>query len=145
TADDSSCSKEAKLAIHEQFYVDDYLNSHNYPKEALAMAQEVCDVLSGGNFNLRGWQTNHPVVADGLGISTTGEKHALISEKCHVKWIAWLLRLRAPPPHPNPPRPTESASWALPPTWTDRTHHCGREDPDEGPGHQRSGLGRRGG
>lgn len=58
TAEDNHCSEMIKQTIKQQFYVDDYLDSGTDPLALLKLAKDVQQVLSAGNFNLRGWTSN---------------------------------------------------------------------------------------
>lgn len=93
TSEDFPCSPEVRSAIKDQFYVDDYLYSHQTASDALGMACNVRDILALGNFNLRGWQTNDPGVASGLfGVEHGGERSLTDKDLCtRVLGLDWKV------------------------------------------------------
>ncbi|XP_059083353.1 uncharacterized protein LOC131880688 [Tigriopus californicus] len=91
TSEDFPCGPGVKVAIRDQFYVDDYLNSHGSEREALEMARDVRDVLARGNFNLRGWETNSPAVTSDLeGGMHGGQRSLTDGDQCtRVLGLHW--------------------------------------------------------
>jgi Pao retrotransposon peptidase. len=77
TAEDSKCSNETKRRVQTQFYVDDYLDSFASSETALQECLEVKRVLAEGNFNLTGWISSCPTLAQELGGEVTKNKALL--------------------------------------------------------------------
>lgn len=78
---------EAKYAIQQNHYVDDWLQSFDDKDEALRVAQQVKDVHSRGGFEIRNWRSNSKHVTDELGERCEEEVNLQLSEEQTEKFL----------------------------------------------------------
>ena len=65
----SLTNNDAKYAIKNNFYVDDYLGSYPSERDAVKVAQNVRSAVSLGGFNLTSFISNSPTEVQKLGSS----------------------------------------------------------------------------
>lgn len=86
---------EAAKAIEKDFYMDDCVTGTNTVEQAIKLANEINQILSGAGFILRKWKSNEPELLQAFGSADQNDECAMVFSEdgeTSVLGVKWLLQ-----------------------------------------------------